>query len=101
MKRLILNGAAAVLALAVSTSIPPSFDGSRLSQNQAPRSPASDSHSEPGVRGGPGTESGLTVEPSGTTVPDKGPQGARMQDESGVRGLSDTESGDSAKPKTR
>ena len=67
---------------------------SAASQNQA----ANTQNSETGVPAKPGTKSGPTVQPNDQVTGNKQTPDARLQDQSGVRGLPANKSGATATP---
>jgi hypothetical protein len=94
MKKL-LSGAAAASIIALAL---PAWSQTNQTTGQSPQNyaPGQAGASKPGVPGLPGSKSGPTVTPSGTTMPETNthPSG----DQSGVRGLPGNKSGPAVTP---
>lgn len=89
----LLGGVALAAGLALAL---PAWSQTSTSQSTQQTAPRGDGNSKPGVPGLPGSKSGPTVTPSGTTVRETTthPSG----DQSGVKGLPGNKSGPTATP---
>lgn len=95
MRRLIFSFTVAALALA-PFAVRAQDAGSK--PNALFNQPGDGGISKPGFRAKPGTEGGLTVRPDRKILPDPAPRRAELQDNTGVQGAPDTQSGTSAQP---
>lgn len=95
MRKQLLSGAA--LAAVVLASLPAAAQGV-TTQGQPTREipPGTAGISKPGVSGLPGSKSGPTVTPSGTTLPET--RNRPSGDQSGVKGLPGNKSGPAVTP---